>query len=333
MIREGPYPGGTTLHWDAAETGSVDVGIPTFGSGAYLAATIESVLGQTFTGWTLTISENGQGTETIRGIVEPYLRDPRIGYVRTGANLGGSGNATSLLRTGTAAYVAILHDDDLWAPGFLARRLEFLEANPTCGFAFSACDFIDDKGHVLFRFEVPLREGVQDQLTFLRRLYRGNMIGVPSALVRRRCYETVGAEFSASLLFYDYEMWLRLAARYPVGFLEGADASYRVHSTQTTQTVAHHIGDHRLALLHEAEKIVPRDFPRREIRRANYKALIRAALDARARNDRRRSAALLAAAVRAHPAAPLDPELVSHAVRRLTRRRRSREVRQAGLTL
>jgi glycosyltransferase involved in cell wall biosynthesis len=309
----------------------VDVGIPTYGEGTYLAEAIECVLGQTFAGWSLTVSENGPGSDRIATIVEPYLSDPRVRYVTTGRNRGGAGNATSLIRTGDAPYVAILHDDDLWEPGFLDRRVTFLETNPACGYVFSACDIIDGSGNLVFRFEAHLNEGVQDRQAFLRRLYRGNLVCIPTALVRRAGYEAVGSAFSESLLFYDYEMWLRLAARFEVGFLEGVDARYRVHSIQTTQMVRLHIGDHRLALLQEAGRIVPPDFPRVELRRGNCKALVRASRDALARHERRRALGHLAAAIRTHPVAPLDPEFLRLLLNRVTRGRKRRELSKAGL--
>ena len=48
--------------------------------------------------------------------------------------------------------MALLHDDDLWAPEFLERRVAFLDANPSCGLVFSVADFIDDQGSVIHRF-------------------------------------------------------------------------------------------------------------------------------------------------------------------------------------
>src|SRR5215471_276994 len=90
----------------------VDVGIPTFGEPRFLVETIESVLRQTFTGWKLTISENGPGSAAVAAAVEPFLSDPRVRYVTTGKNLGGARNSSSLVQGGSARYVALLHDDD-----------------------------------------------------------------------------------------------------------------------------------------------------------------------------------------------------------------------------
>ncbi len=310
----------------------VDVGIPTHGSPTFLAEAIESVLGQTLGSITLTISENGPGSEEIAAIVRPYLDDPRVRHVRTGSNLGGARNSTRLLNTGRAPYVAILHDDDRWQPGFLARRVEFLEHHPGCAFVFSPCDFVDARGSLVYRFEVDLEEGVQERRGFLRKLYRRNLVCTPTVLGVRACYEAVGPEFDESVLFYDYEMWLRLASRYDVGFLATTDAGYRVHRTQTTQEVRRHWGEHRLAVLDRAERMLPEDFPRIARRRIRSETLLKAAVDALGRGDGRALVRHLGQALREHPAAPIDPWTYVVGIGWLRRRGVRSDVNRAALS-
>ena len=310
----------------------VDVGIPTHGRPAYLAEAIESVRRQTFSSWRLTISENGPGSDYVAGIVEPHLSSPRVQYVKTGTNLGAARNATRLIQTGSAPFVAILNDDDRWDPEFLARRVAFLEANPTCALVFSRCDFIDGAGSVLYRYEIELPEGPQNEEAFLRTLYSRCVICMPTVLVRRWAYTDVGP-FKESVLFYDHELWLRIAARFPVGFLSTCDAQYRVHRSQTTQQkVRLHVGEHKLEVLDEAENILPPDFPQLERRRARFVALTRAGLDAFGRGQRRGGIAWLARAIRAHPAAPVDPEIATRVFRRLSQHAQDREFWSVGLT-
>jgi glycosyltransferase involved in cell wall biosynthesis len=298
----------------------VDIGIPTFGEPRFLVEAIEDVLAQTLTGWRLTISENGPGSAAVSAAVTPFLDDPRIQYVTTGSNLGGARNSTRLIQTGGAPYVALLHDDDRWSPEFLERRVAFLEATPSCGLVFSSCDFIDDSGTVVHRFEVDLEEGLQDRRQFLRLLYLSNVICMPTVLVPRRCYEAVGPEVNDSVTFYDYEMWLRLASRFDVGYLDVYDASYRIHVAQTTHDIDLTVGEHRLALLDAVEEILPRDVPPLHRRRARSGAHMRSALEAFERGDRRRSAAHLGRALKLYPIGFFDPKMASLALGSIRRR-------------
>lgn len=298
----------------------VDVGIPTFGEPKFLREAIESVFAQTVRSWALTISENGPGSDYVKGVLEPYLSDPRVRYVTTGSNLGGAGNSTNLLRQGDHAYVALLHDDDRWEPEFLERRVHFLQANPTCGLVFSCCDFIDERGGVVHHFAPRFREGLQPRARFLRTLYRRNVICIPTVLVPRWCYEAVGAAFNERVLYYDYEMWLRIASRSDVGFLKVTDAGYRIHPAQTTHAVDAHVGDHRLALLDAVDTALPAGFSSLERRRARSGALLRAAMDILEQGDRQEAAAHLRAALRQYPFGLLDPRMLTMAVGSIRRR-------------
>jgi glycosyltransferase involved in cell wall biosynthesis len=293
----------------------VDVGIPTYGQPKFLADAIESVLAQTFESWQLTVSENGPRSPEVAAIIKPYLSDPRVRYAATGRNIGAAGNWTRLIQTGRAPYVALLNDDDLWEPGFLARRVAFLEAHLSCGLVFSSSDFIDTAGRVIHRFDSHLTEGVQERKAFLRRLYVGNIISSTSALVRRASYEAVGPAFNGSLLFADHEMWLRIASRFDVGFLADSDARYRLHPLQTTQRLRRHMGEHRLRVLEAAESFLPRDVPRQMRRRATYIALARSFVDALARGELRESAVHLGRALRLYPLGPLDPKVALQVIR------------------
>jgi glycosyltransferase involved in cell wall biosynthesis len=308
---------------------AADVGIPTFGEPTYLAEAIECVVAQTLPDWRLTISENGEGNEHIARTVEPYLSDPRISHVVVGENVGSAGNTTRLVTAGCARYVGILHDDDRWGPTFLERRVEFLDANPACGLVFSACDFIDQSGEVLYREEPDLRPGPQDRDAFLRELYGYNMICTPAVLVRRAGYAEVGSAYDASVLFHDYEMWLRLAASFDVGYLTECDAAYRVHATQTSEDVRRRWGQHRLAVLDAADKILPADFPPLARRRVRFLAHSRALADAVARRDVRSAVAHLGRSMLEHPFGPVDPATIGAAASWVSRRGLRRRVRGA----
>jgi glycosyltransferase involved in cell wall biosynthesis len=303
----------------------VDIGIPTRGRSKYLRETVEGVLAQTLTSWRLTISKNGSGGGDVRAALDPYLDDPRVRLTATGREVRPSENATRSIRDGRAPYVALLHDDDRWDADFLVRRVRFLQANPTCGFVFSDAYFIDDQGAVLSRFTVDRPVGLQPRREFLKALYRRNFVVVATVLASRSALEADGPAFSNSVAFYDYAMWLRIAARFDVGYVGGCDAAYRIHSDQSTHDQILRMGEHRLRLLEEVDSFLPVDFPRIERRRARSGAYARAAFDAFARGERARAVAYLGHALREHPAAPLDPVLATQVIRSLRHRARQRD--------
>lgn len=303
--------------------------MPTRGEAPYIGEAIGSVRAQTYPDWTLLVSENGPGGGELQHRLRPYLADERVRYSATGGDLGAAQNHTRLLRAGDAPYVAILHDDDRWDPGFLERRVAFLERHPECGFVFSGNREIDETSRESARSELVLTEGVHQPAELVPLMLRRNLVGIPTVLVRRSAYEAVGAEFSEDTIAFDYEMWLRLALRFPVGYLAVRDADYRVHGQQVTMTVRRRgeeqirLFEHLGALLDLTPGIVA---DRRPLRRRLAGAHLSAALDALQDPDRRPVRRHLADALRISPAAAVDPRMPTALLGLVLGRRGSRAV-------
>ena len=214
------------------------------------------------------------------------LGDPRIRFRAVGERIGPARAMTRLIQEGTAPYVALLHDDDLWLPDFLERHVAFLEAAPTCGLVFSGNLVIDEVGRVIGRSEFVLPEGVHPPETFVPLERRRNLIATPTVLVRRAAYVAAGAFFDERFpTVFDYEMWLRPACRVPVGYRASHDACYRLHSSQITTSAGWRhrsrelllLDEHVEALVKASEAKIPPDTAARRRRRANL--LLSHALD------------------------------------------------------
>ena len=286
--------------------------MPARGVAPYIGEAIDSVVAQTWRDWTLLISENGAPGGKLAEQLEPYLSDPRIRYRSTGADLSAATNHTRLIADGDAPYVAILHDDDRWHPGFLERRVDFLERRPECGFVFSGNHEIDSRSQRTRSSELVLAEGVYDPKTFVPILVRRNVIGFPSVAVRRSAYEAVGPEFDEETIAFDFEMWLRLALRFPVGYLAVRDADYRVHDSQVTMTAGRR-GEQRLRSLARAEALLAQapeiEVDRRWLRRRKAGAHLSAALDDLQEGDRRAARRHVRQALETYPAVAVDSRM------------------------
>ena len=289
---------------------TVDIGMPTRGAAPYIGEAVESVLAQTHEDWTLLISENGPGGGELEERLGPYLADPRIRYSPTGEDLGAARNHTRLIQAGSAPYVGILHDDDRWHPGFLTRRVAFLETHPDCGFVFSANLEIDEHSEETGRSKLVLSAGAHPPEELVPRLVEHNLIAIPTVLVRRSAYETVGPEFDERSLSFDFEMWLRLAIAFSAGYLPVWDADYRVHRAQVTMTTLRR-GRQRLYLHEHVDELLA-GAPHIRVspalrRRQLAEAHLIAALDAIEDSQRADAQGHLAAARRAYPLAVFDP--------------------------
>lgn len=288
--------------------------MPAYGRPLYLKEAIESVMAQSLESWRLWISDDGPGGGPVEEAVSPYLEDPRVHYLATGARLGPARNSTNLIRCGDAPYVHMLHDDDLLEEGFLERHVEFLEAHPECGMVFSSFAEIDAAGLEIARPKLPIRPGVYEVDDFLPLMLHHNLISTDNVVVRRGAYQAVGNAFDASYpAIYDYEMWLRLAARYPVGYLAVHDSWWRRHGAQVSYSS--YRGEEYHRLLQQVDALLEREQPHLRLsprlqRRKRASALLSAALDALDQEDPGRARRRLVEALRCFPPAVIDPRTV-----------------------
>lgn len=312
----------------------VDIGMPAFERPHFIGEALESALAQSHTNWTLTVSENGPGGGAVEAEVRKYTGDPRIRYSATGENLGPAANWTRLIRIGTAPYVTLLQDDDKWEPDFLAHRVAFLEQNPSCAFVFSGESKIDQHGRSIDIERTPslperdvadvLAEGVYPPREFLDAMYRNKLGGIHTPAIcsvgvmsRRSALESVGATFDADYpyWFWDVELYLRMALRYPTGFLALADGINRIHNANLTTAWGSFDGEHWVRYHHYHREWFMRELPGLELPREFDELVAQsytmAALDALEQGDRRKGARYLRGAARSSAGALLDPRVIT----------------------
>jgi hypothetical protein len=212
-------------------------------------------------------------------------------------------NWTRSIQGGDAPYVAMLHDDDMWDMDFLAKRVEFLEANPRCGFVFAGYTLVDESGAVVETVVHRVPHGVIPRETILSIIYEKCIVVPPTALVRRSAYEAVGFEFT-DIFLTDHDMWIRLAAHADVGYLPVFDSYYRVHYTQNTVRNRVRIGAGQLEVFDGLSSI---HVPPSVQRRTRGKTHLLCAMDDVELGEPGRAISHLRAAVRAHPSLLIRP--------------------------
>jgi hypothetical protein len=238
----------------------VDVVIPTHGEGRYLAAAIESVLAQTHRHLTLTVFDNGPGGGHAEHVVSGYLADSRVHHVVTGG-VPAHENWSRAIQSGEAPLVTLLPHDERFAPSFLARRVETFSTHPDAAFVFSGCRVIDDRDHEVGRFRARLPPGLLQPEAFVPALYVDNQIPTCSIVVRRAAYEAVGPYFQARYrMGMDWEMWMRLAVRFPVVHLPVVDSFGRVHD-ESVSSGSTGWGEMRLSILARADELIAGGMP------------------------------------------------------------------------
>ena len=211
----------------------VSVIVPLFNGERYVAQAIESVLTQDSVSVELIVVDDAS-TDGSAGIVQGfgkrvrYLRVPKQPTMLATTNIG--------LRAATGRYLCVVHQDDYLLPGKLARQVDVMEHNPDVGFSYSAQWFVGPEGQPLGRLRSPVRrhDYVVDGRVELAHLAVQNYLNFCNVLMRRSCVDGVGAFEEPNWVIADWQMWVRLALRHQVAYVDEPLVCYRIHPEAQT---------------------------------------------------------------------------------------------------
>lgn len=198
---------------------------------AYLHQCLKGVRAQTYTDYEIIAIDDGSKDGT-----REYLQalPDAMKVILNPENIGTYATLNRALQKATGEFVAVLNDDDLWAPTKLERQVELMDRLPKVGLVHTDGAFIDGKGEHIegspLGFEFPRTE-TGDVLPAL--LY-ANKIIASAAVVRRSCFEELGGFNEAYFGSGDWEMWLRIAEKHQVGYVAEQLTFYRVHGTNAS---------------------------------------------------------------------------------------------------
>lgn len=211
---------------------------------AHLRQAIETALGQTERRWKMIVHDDASSSD-VEAIVQPYLKDRRIGFFRSPKRRGIGANWNACLKFAAAPHVQYLFQDDLWAPTYLERMLEVLKDNPNVGFASAHHRYATEGMELPQSYEDVLRvrseiaAGVHEGKAFLRWwLERGlhpNVVGEPSFVMIRRSVLAKSGRFADDLTQgLDAEQWVRMLLVTDWFWIADELGTFRVHPQGTS---------------------------------------------------------------------------------------------------
>ncbi len=204
-----------------SETFQVSVVIPTYNRADLLVETLKSVFSQTVAPCEVVVVDDGSTDET-EAVMSSW--SDRLRYVRQ-ENQGVAVARNYGLRLARGEWVAYLDSDDLWAPEKIQRDQETHERHPTAQVLYGGSRRMSP-GHV---GRALLPPDASDR--FLEALAMRNTLSVGGVTVRRDVLaETPGFLEDAVLgPSADWELWVRLAARYEFACTHVATLLVREH--------------------------------------------------------------------------------------------------------
>jgi glycosyltransferase involved in cell wall biosynthesis len=207
----------------SAERPCVTLVTPSYNQGAYLEATIRSVLEQDYPNLEYVVVDGGSTDDSLDVIRRHEARIDRW-EVQPGAS-----QAATLVdgfARASGEILGWLNSDDVLYPGAISAVVDALEADPELLLVFGDNVFVDEEGHELG----PAHAQPFDLARMVRSCENG--VPQPGSLFRRRALELV--PLGEGYYFFDYEWVIRLGAVGKVAHLPRELAGYRLHPRSKT---------------------------------------------------------------------------------------------------
>jgi glycosyltransferase involved in cell wall biosynthesis len=156
----------------------------------------------------------------------------RIKYYRQDHNVGSLRNFLTCLRRSRGHLIHLLHGDDLVRPGFYKEMQTFFANEKDMGAAYSRFAYVNENGDFLYAHELEReKRGILEN--WLERISERQRIQYVAMVVKREVYEDLGGFYGVEY-GEDWEMWVRIAAKYRVGYVPTILALYRRHHSSIT---------------------------------------------------------------------------------------------------
>ncbi|NII24094.1 glycosyltransferase family 2 protein [Pseudoflavitalea sp. X16] len=199
----------------------------------YIANAIDSVLASTLTDFELIITDDGSKDETLAIANKYRLADSRVKVFVNENNLGDYPNRNKAASYASGKYLKYVDADDYIYPWGLQILVEMMEQFPEAGWGLCSLDQFLEKP---FPFLLSPAEAYLYNYKGPGLFHKAPL----SSIIRKDVFEAIGG-FNPIRMAGDFEMWHRLAQRYPVLLMPHGIVWYREHGEQEVNHYRQHI--------------------------------------------------------------------------------------------
>lgn len=208
----------------------VAVVLPCYNAESTLQRALDSVFAQTYNNCHVYAVDDGSTDRTTQVLAANSHQCSYVSQVHRGP----AAARNRAIQMSNSPFVAFLDADDEWFPPKLQRQIALLEDQPDIGLVCSVCLLNEpaNEGGRTFSSNVH----VSGRL--FRELIRNCFVFTPTVLVRRCCLEEAGLFRESLAVSEDFNLWLRIAARWRIAYLQEPLAIVHKHPGNLSATVS-----------------------------------------------------------------------------------------------
>ncbi|WP_407119859.1 glycosyltransferase family 2 protein [Bradyrhizobium sp. STM 3561] len=215
--------------------------VPCYKLAHVLRECVNSILAQSYRDFEVLILDDCSPDNTPD--VARSFNDPRVKSVRHDKNIGHLKNYNYGIAMARGRYVWLISADDRLRNDYILERyLGIMETNPRVGYACCPAISLENDVETELEGSISKRDTIVSGKKFAKQLLRaGNFVIAASGMVRRECYDKLGA-FPLDLPYAaDWFLWCLFALHYDVAYFSEPMVNYRKHDLSMTN---HLTGEH-----------------------------------------------------------------------------------------
>jgi alpha-1,3-rhamnosyltransferase len=208
---------------------TVSVLIPSYNHAPFVERTLRSVFKQTLPPKNLIVIDDGSKDDSVKIIEKVLLDCPFDSELIVRENRGLCSTLAEGLLLSDSKYFAYIGSDDVWLPNFLENRVKLLENRPNACLAYGHAFLINENDEIIDLTEKW--SDYSDGKTLEMLLYP--IIPTSASIVYRT--EILNKyQWNKDAILEDYELYLRLAAKYEFALGESNLSAWRMHEYNTS---------------------------------------------------------------------------------------------------
>ena len=197
--------------------------IPTYNRAAFIKATLQSVLSQTYRNFEIILVDNCS-TDNTDEVLEPFIRAGQIQFIKHERNLERARSRNTGMKAARGDFLTLLDSDDFMYPNNLADAAEYARSHPDIKCFHNLFEFVDLQGNVLRRYPMPSLKNQRKAIA------GGNFMSCIGDFIHRDIYQRYQFDTTPELIGgEDWEFWLRVSADYKVGRIEKINSGVLQH--------------------------------------------------------------------------------------------------------
>ena len=220
----------------------ISIILPVYNGIKYLEQSVSSVLQQDYNNFEFLILDDYSTDSSWEYLLS--INDERIKLFKNETNKGLFFNLNFLIERSFSPFIKLWSQDDIMHTNCIREIVEFHIQNPQIGFSYTGRDYMVEDNNI------PVSTGVIDAtpsiistelhacIAFLTGSIAAN---ISIVTLNKKALDNVGLFNENMKMSGDFEMWVRIAEHYPVGYISKKLIQVRQHKQQLSRQEKYYV--------------------------------------------------------------------------------------------